>query len=334
MSYSRTFKKTISVHYSGSISYPPSEHGGTKSYSGYVDETILFDVEVDTRPFDKSVDNMKNQVNLLTGSVVATEAAQVASIRESSRKVGKTIVDGFFNTVRFDITSQIASLKIKVDSLLLQLNELAKRCKDKERVMTVDYQMISARYTKIFEELNRELENRIYALDEPVFKMVEKSGEINSELTKHIGVPTVHASENARLHSKISAALTKREAANTIGKAKQFLEVQYRTDRLLDNCLIEGGQKADHLAPYIVMESSTPHRTTDTDVYCSEFLEGVDRNALAAKAEIKDGNGMMCNEKVADYFNAELAGCFANDASEKGKRVAAMVNKLYRNNCH
>ena len=80
MSYTRRFSKNITVHYSGSVSYGPSQSGGSKSYSGTVTETVYFDVHVDTDPFDEEVHKMKDHVDLLTGSVVATEAAHVASI--------------------------------------------------------------------------------------------------------------------------------------------------------------------------------------------------------------------------------------------------------------
>ena len=134
MSYTRHFSKTITVHYSGSVSYPASQSGGTKSYSGSTKETIHFNVTVDTDPFDESVEHMKDGVDLLTGSVAATEAAQVSSIRENSARIGQTIISGFFKTVKSDISQQITELRTRTDALLVQLNELAKRCNVK-RVM-------------------------------------------------------------------------------------------------------------------------------------------------------------------------------------------------------
>ena len=55
MSYSRNYSTTIAVHYSGSVSYPASEHGGSVSYSGTAYETVNVEVRVDTDPFDASV---------------------------------------------------------------------------------------------------------------------------------------------------------------------------------------------------------------------------------------------------------------------------------------
>ena len=89
MSYTRQVRKTIAVHYSGTVSYGPSQNGGTASYSGTAYEDVVVNVEVDTTPFDASTHRCGGQVDLLTGSVAATEAAQVASIKENSRKAGR-----------------------------------------------------------------------------------------------------------------------------------------------------------------------------------------------------------------------------------------------------
>ena len=203
MSYTRHFSKTITVHYSGSVSYPASQSGGTKSYSGSTKETIHFNVTVDTDPFDESGEHQKDGVDLLTGSVAATEAAQVSSIRENSARIGQTIISGFFKTVKSDISQQITELRTRTDALLVQLNELAKRCNDKRRQMGVDYQRISSRYSKIFDDLNKELDNRIHSIDEPVFRLTRQTDDIGSGAEKLVAAAAVSAGENARVHAGI-----------------------------------------------------------------------------------------------------------------------------------
>ena len=114
MSYTRTYRKTIRIPYSGSVSYSygPSQSGGsgTAYYSGTAVEEVEVDIEVDTVPFDHSVATCNNHVDALTGSVVATQAAQVKSIKEKAKKVGDTVVNGFFEVIRFEISNQIVEL--------------------------------------------------------------------------------------------------------------------------------------------------------------------------------------------------------------------------------
>lgn len=114
MSYSRSFTKTIAIHYSGTVNYPASQNGGSVSFSGTEYEDVTVNVHVDTAPFDASVDHCNTSVGVLTGAVVATEAAQTASIRKNALKVGNTIIEGFFKTVRSEISQQIMELKIRL----------------------------------------------------------------------------------------------------------------------------------------------------------------------------------------------------------------------------
>ena len=44
MSYSRSFSKTIAIHYSGSVSYPASQSGGSVSYSGTAYEDVVVNI--------------------------------------------------------------------------------------------------------------------------------------------------------------------------------------------------------------------------------------------------------------------------------------------------
>ena len=117
MSYSRFY--TVSVPYSGTVSYPASESGGSKSYSGSVPVDIT--IEVDTDDFDASVDRCKGHVNGLTAAVAATEAAEVEAKKLSSRKIAQSILKGFFNYVGADLSQKIKELHSSVESLFFAL---------------------------------------------------------------------------------------------------------------------------------------------------------------------------------------------------------------------
>ena len=93
MSYRRSYQGVI--HYSGSVSYPASQNGGTAHYSG--SEPVYITIDVDTESFDRNVDGCKLAVDGLGAAVVATEEAEVQSKREYSRRIGETLIGGFFN---------------------------------------------------------------------------------------------------------------------------------------------------------------------------------------------------------------------------------------------
>lgn len=334
MSYTRRFSKTITVHYSGSVSYPPSQHGGTVSYSGTERETVHFDVHVDTDPFDHQVGEMKDRVDLLTGSVVATEAAHVKSISDTSKKIGDTIIAGFFKTVKSDISQQIAQLKITSETLLMQMNKLAQRCRDKKRQMSVDYQRIADRYTKIFTDLNKELENRIYSIDEPVFHASRMIDGVESLDGKEDTVATVSVSsgENAHVHSMLAANLAKKQAIGAIEKGKRFLNVQYATDAVIEKCLMPEGKGAMLSTPFCLMEATRSGGATDREIHASPLLKHVDNNVLGNGMDAKGWEASIPEDSakaISDYFNQEVAADRANARTDHDQRVADLTSRLF-----
>src|SRR5215469_6273600 len=116
MSYTRTHTATIHGTAHGRFSYPASKNGGTTSVSIPWSEIINTTILVDTNPFDHGVDQLKHHVDVLTGSVVATEAAQVLQKSQNADKISKSVSAGFFNLIHSEITQQSAALKNRVQS--------------------------------------------------------------------------------------------------------------------------------------------------------------------------------------------------------------------------
>jgi hypothetical protein len=278
MSYRRTFSKRIGVRYSGSVSYhyPASQSGGsgTAHYSGTTYEDVHVNIDVDTDPFDRSVVGVNNNVDVLTGAVVATEVAQIASIDNNAKKVGTAIVDGFFKTIRSEITQQIAALNSQVDATLLLLREWAKRCTDKQLQMSADYGRIANRYLKIFNDLNHELDNRIFELDKPAFAFKrEADGATQRSLAGNLaGTAAVFGAEGGDLQVKISISLLKKRALDTVGKTHAFLLKRQRMNRLIFQSMLNESRAATRYAPVCYLETNDGENRTLQQIFPSRLL--------------------------------------------------------------
>lgn len=332
MSYSKHVKKTIAVHYSGSVSYPASQNGGSVSYSGTAYEDVIVNVEVDTTPFDASTRKCGGQVDLLTGSVAATETAQVASIKENSRKIGKTLIDGFFKTVRSEISQQINELKNNVEATLLKLQSDARRCNDMKHQMEVDYNRKCDQYLKIFSDLDRELENRIRNLDQPTFLFRNDADALNSRLAESDMVPTVSISggENARLGAQLSATLTKQRANDTLGKATRFLQVQKHTVDTITSSMIESETQGLLFLPVCYMESADSNGSVSHELYSPGQLDsckakiGEDlRNQQWPRPSEEDMNS------IRRYFNEAVSSSVGSGKHDE--RVREQIIRLFNN---
>lgn len=323
MSYRRSY--TGYVHYSGTVSYPASQNGGSVSYSG--SEPVYITIDVDTNAFDASVGHCNNAVNALTGAVVATEAAQVESKRQTSKQIASTIVKGFFDYVGADLSQKIKELSSKCESLFIALMGHKDNCLSKSKQMQDDYNRISKRYSKIFEDLDKETVSRIEVLDKPTFQFAESAQNLvdRNSNTELLGISTISANENIKLETVLSCSHVKQQASVLLDKANCYLQGTYRLANSVRDMLDDSQAENDILLPVMFVESvknieNKETRIIGTDDSFTPSGDAVD-STLRSKFMSKDvewGN-MNSNDfdKVISYLNAEVQSDQMDDRTLK-----------------
>lgn len=323
MSYRRSY--TGYVHYSGTVSYPASQNGGSVSYSG--SEPVYITIDVDTNAFDASVGHCNNAVNALTGAVVATEAAQVESKRQASKQIASTIVKGFFDYVGADLSQKIKELSSKCESLFIALMGHKDNCLSKSKQMQDDYNRISKRYSKIFEDLDKETVSRIEVLDKPTFQFAESAQNLvdRNSNTELLGISTISANENIKLETVLSCSHVKQQASVLLDKANCYLQGTYRLANSVRDMLDDSQVENDILLPVMFVESvknieNKETRIIGTDDSFTPSGDAVD-STLRSKFMSKDvewGN-MNSNDfdKVISYLNAEVQSDQMDDRTLK-----------------
>lgn len=337
MSYTRTYRERIAVHYSGSISYPASQNGGTKSYSGTAYEDVNVSIEVNTEPFDDSVEHCNTNVNLLTGAVVAAEAAQINSIDKNAKKVGKTIVDGFFSYIRSEISQQIAELTQGIDSQLMHLKELSKAVIDKKRQMEGDFLRISSRYIKTFDDLNNELSNRIFELDKPtfVFKKELDNQSIRTTNNDLVNTVAIFGKEGSELQSKISASIAKKRALDTLNKAKVFLWQQRKLNNTIQQSMMNESTESSQYSPVCFVETKADKNQITKGLHAPSFVSALQENQTKNELieQFAESTNSWCTitkdftDNLKLYFNSELNKSYTT-ADQHSVRVKEMIQKI------
>ena len=316
MSYNRNFTQKISIPYSGSVSYPASQNGGTMSYRGYATDTLHINIGVDTEPFDESVIQCNNTVNSLTTSVTATESAQIASIAYNAKKIGHTIVDGFFNTIRLEIGQQIMELTTKIEATLIHLRELSRRCTEKQKQMEKDYQNISNRYLRIFEDLNHELSNRIHQLDKPAFSFQQQSEQQQNRTIGNDLVSTVSifGSEGGELQARISTSIAKKKAVDAIEKANFFLLKQKELNESIDKNMLKENIENTRYLPVCFMEANNTEKQINQKVYSPDLLSCIAPDKFLSNFQEKKWrpSSEEDNSQISRYFNILLNNHYPN----------------------
>ena len=329
----------VHVDFNGhTFSYVVGLRGGTNYHDLGHAETVDVDIEVDTDPFDESVSSCNNHVNALTGSVAATETAQVLSINENSKKVAKTIITGFFKNVQADISTQMLQLSQKVDARLMHLREQAKTLQAKREQMENDYQRTRARYIKIVQDLDKELEHRVKALDEPIFKMVstvegESERMLNADFAE---IASIIAKENTGLSTQIGAAMIKKRARHAIMQATDFLRTQKLTNLAIDRSTIPGIKSDDgaFFLPVCYFEANEANGVVKHDcVYDKEHLpqsvvEKVN-DAIFSNPEAVMAMHSVERENVEKFFSASIQEASQASSTPHDIRVVNTISKLF-----
>ncbi len=312
MSYRQRY--TGYVRYSGTVNYPPSQNGGSQSYSGEIPVNI--DIDVDTSAFDRSVDVCNNSIKGLTTAVIATEAAQVESKRVASDKIAKSIVKGFFDYVGAELSQKMKELSSKCESLFVALMGHKDNCLAKRSQMDDDYHRITRRYLKIFEDLDKETVSRIELLDKPTFQFVDESQKVidrNAD-SQLLGIAAVSSGENLALETILSCSHVKRQANELLSKANAYLSGTYRLASSVRDMLDEGTGGSEVFLPVMYVESVSPKGGHESRVYGAgesygPFGKEVDSRLVAAfgTKEIKWRN-IPDNEyeRVASYLNSDV----------------------------
>lgn len=253
MGYSRNY--TGYINYSGTVNYPASQNGGSMRYSGT--ETVYVTINVDTDMFESSVIDCNQSIGGLTTAVVATEAAQIASKKKTSDKITKAIIGGFFEYVGADLSQKTQELTSQCESLVVELMGHKASCIAKSTQMQEDYNRITKRYLKIFEDLDKEVHSRIETLDKPIFHFADSAQKLidRNVDTDLLGISTVSANENSRMETILVSSHIKQIAKTVLSKATDYLQGTYRLAHSVRDMLIPKAADGELMLPIIYTES-------------------------------------------------------------------------------
>lgn len=330
MSYRRTYQEVISGYETVSYSYPASQHGGRDSITVHWQEPVIVTIDVDTVPFDESVSSIKHHVDVLTGSVVATQAAQVAQKVHSANAIAKSVTDGFFTLIRSDITQQMAALKSRIDSLLLSLADIKVNLVGIQQQMGMDYARITERYSRVFESLDEEMRNRVLALDEAMLRARDHlvQEEARPKDKQAAVVPTVFGGENSQGQTAVVTAGIRARMNQLLISAKAYLVSERRLANGLEAILSEPRKEGSPTialpALYLLADAPSGEKLEEV------FLPDSDRHELT-RPEIHDQLLVQFRQselpwaplgrhpQVERYLNALVDGLESGDAAHAAR---------------
>jgi hypothetical protein len=345
MSYRQNYRATIPYHGSVSVSYPASQNGGTTSasYSGEVPVNVAIDVN--TRPFDGSIANFKGSIDVLTGSVVAMNAAQCAAIQNTATRVSKSIIDGFFGTINTELTQQLQALDSAIKATFGLIEQQAKAVTDQKGVMETDYNRISSRYVTLFADLDNECYKRIYALDKKSFLLSEKvQDELLSETVRNNSALNLLAiTEESSSKMFLLASSLNRKTFDVLKTMHEYIMQESTIVQLIDSFLMNEQMLASSTvySPAIFSESDKlDDLSQSANAYVPDYMSNEQKSEISQKAiadciaeegmswsPISSGEREIVNKEFVDMTEKY----FESRAEDADKRIYSTMLSLWQN---
>lgn len=226
------------------------------SYSGYAEDVVNVEIDVDTNPLDYEVRECNSTINRLTASVGAMNAAQCAMIASKANQVSDTIIKGFFQSVSADLSAQRMELQQKTESRLILLRKQAETLVSKQKTMQADYQRTSARYQKLFTELNKELALRIQQINLPVFNVVKMITTQDDRMmhTDLVQTAVTLGKESTKATAQLNVAALKRNALLALRRVNEFLTIRAQSEHTVEQAEINVQNGETRYLPAILYE--------------------------------------------------------------------------------
>ena len=213
------------------------------------------------------IDKVSHHVTATTTAVVAMKTAVITAEKEASDHVCEKVNQGFYTMIRSQISQKMAKLQSDVDSLLMQLAQQQKQLLGIRTRMERDYNMLLARYSKLFTGLNQNLKQRVAELDRPTmnFALGEVEHITNRSKLLTATVP-VGQLESVMQSQQILASNAKYQGMKVINTMRDFLSDFNDQRRLTSTILLSGEARESHLAvPVVMMETCIDRNGTTVE---------------------------------------------------------------------
>ncbi len=335
MSY--TVSKRITVHYTDH-DYRLIRNGNDVSVESIpVNRTkeVDINVNVNTAPFDHSVDNCGNHIGALTTSIVGFKTANVLSKQRNERAIVNGVTSGFTSMIDQNLTLQNVGVEADMHALASEMVQQCKELDRKHEVMDKDFNRIKERYSGLFDTINKEFNSRIKQLIKPCF---EFEAEVRKEQNRRIGtnllsMATTGGKECDTVRIALQSSKMKENAYKLITCAKDYVMANKSSNQAKKSFLVDGGHEEVFYSPVLVMIINDNSNSNKTNVYFDRFL---DENKLvnAVKSTIissLDNKSVNASTKslVKEYFNQQLDKI--KDGSQYSERIISLMNYFFNN---
>jgi hypothetical protein len=290
---------------------------------------INVNIHVDTNSFDNSISSANGQINLLTGAIVATEAVHIAAKIKRSQEISNTVVNGFFGLIRSEINQQVTEIKPRIEALFIELGQYQQACIEKKQQLQNDFERISERYSKIYEDLDKEVKTRIFNLNRSAI-------DVHHTLANHVqrlftgrspGISTIYNKEGSRLQSILFLTGLKQRALELIDNAKSYLSSERRLSNQLTKAVhpTNNGEMITPKVPVLYFEAGK-----NVQIIYPDALPALKDHSSIIEQGFSNVQWNTSRDRIDAFFKLELANKSMD--TKMSPRVLSEIARLWTKN--
>lgn len=295
-----------------------------------------YSFNVDTHPMAEQIDKVSEHVNGVSTAVVTMQTAVIAAETKATSMLCKKVNNGFYKLMLSQIAQKCAIAESEAKALVMELAQQSKTLTALKARMGKDFQMITTRYTSLFNSLNKALHNRIYELDKPTINFVSKDIQTSeNRINGLIAQVPVNQSESLTVSQAIAAGNIKHNATILIDCMKHYLKFFNFQRKLSEQIMLNEAidQTGTTYIPIIISQSREDNSSISNsfiadscDIQLKNYMEapilkGVDEKKGELKWHEVDE---VAYQRITGEFNRYVAN------SQTSERITTLMNKLYQ----
>ena len=242
-------------------------------------------IYIESAPLARQVDKISVAVAATTATVGNMEERLCEAERDAADNITTNVNRGFHALIASQIRQKMVQSQSVAEAQLLSLRQSAASLMRIKKQMEADFQRISQRYSKLFEQLDNALRSRVYALDRPAAEISGADYETINRRVLTSGAPVAIAQqEMTTIESELAAVRCKRNCTNVLDGMKTLISRGIELSNALEAVKWEKSEESPktHFVPVVVSEA-TNLLVPDADV---RVVAVPNDNSLAEKLTV------------------------------------------------
>jgi hypothetical protein len=323
MSYTRNYTKRIVL--SGYVTYPASEDGGSMPVT--LEDIAEINVTVMDEDFNQSVLACNAGLGLVGAGITAAKLAQIQSRKESSKAIATTLVKGFYNNSRVELSQSLMDNNSRFTSAQAKLMQYQSQLDDLKSRMDHDYHMIASRYLKTFDEMDKELSQQLEELNGACFRFSRIIKEQQKHHTISVGKSFVFSQEIQPMQIALGIASLKRKALEAIRQCSSMLRNHQILKRRMEDIVTDAPpEKKTWYIPVLLMDTGSEFSAQGKDLEKFPKIQETVRTGLDPI-----GNSVRIPQAEMPLVETEFLRLVGQDSSdEQEKRQIMQLWQTFR----